>query len=85
VLQKLIKQDKKIGLTMENNDMTIEEGFKSLDEMIDKLEGDDISLEESFKIYENGMKLLKVINDKIDTVEKKMQMIDTNGQIGDFT
>lgn len=70
---------------MENNDMTIEEGFKSLDEMIDKLEGDDISLEESFKIYENGMKLLKVINDKIDTVEKKMQMIDTNGQIGDFT
>ncbi len=70
---------------MENNDMTIEEGFKSLDEMIDKLEGNDISLEESFKIYESGMKLLKDINDKIDTVERKMQMIDATGQIGDFT
>lgn len=74
-----------MGLTTENNDMTIEESFTTLDAMIQKLEDDQISLEESFKLYESGMKLLKNINEKIDCVEKKMQIIDDAGKTEDFT
>lgn len=63
---------------------SIEETFKDLDVMVEKLESDDISLEESFKLYEEGMTLLKDLNGRIDRVEKKMQQIDENGQMGEF-
>ena len=55
-----------------------------LDDMAGQLESDAVSLEESFRLYEQGMRLLKTLNDRIDRVEKKMQQIDDEGQIGDF-
>ena len=64
--------------------MTIEEAFRLLDDMAGQLESDAVSLEESFLLYEKGMRLLKTLNDRIDRVEKKMQQIDDEGQIGDF-
>ena len=73
-----------MGLTTENNDMTIKESIHSLEDMIGRLKDEDISLEESFELYENGMKLLKSLNEKIDTVEKKMQVIAGSGQTEEF-
>ena len=43
----------------EKKEMTIEESFAALDDMVKKLESDKISLEESFRLYEEGMKLVK--------------------------
>lgn len=63
---------------------SIEETFKDLDVMVEKLESDDISLEDSFKLYEEGMKLLKDLNGRIDRVEKMMLAIDDDGQTGEF-
>ena len=68
----------------DNEEMTIEESFALLDEMAERLESEDVSLEESFKIYEKGMKLLKDLNERIDRVEKKMQLIDAEGRTEDF-
>ena len=39
-----------------------------------------MSLEDSFQLYNKGMELLKICNDKIDTVEKKMLILDENGE-----
>ena len=65
-------------------DKTLEIVFQELDEVVKKLEGDNISLEESFGLYHKGMDLLKVCNEKIDTVEKKMLMLDENGEMHEF-
>lgn len=61
------------------NDKSLEEVFEQLDQIVEQLEGENVSLEDSFGLYHQGMKLLKVCNDKIDTVEKKMLMLDENG------
>lgn len=65
-------------------EQTLETVFKQLDEMIEKLEGEDLSLEESFQMYHKGMDLLKVCNEKIDTIEKKMMVLDENGEEHEF-
>jgi len=65
-------------------EQTLETVFKELDELIDSLEGENVSLEESFQMYHKGMELLKVCNEKIDTIEKKMIMLDENGEQHEF-
>lgn len=59
---------------------TIEETLKDLEELVKKLESGESSLEESFKYYETGMKLVKSCNDKIDKVEKKIIVLEENGE-----
>ncbi|WP_394525378.1 exodeoxyribonuclease VII small subunit [Lacrimispora sp. JR3] len=59
---------------------TIEETFSELEELIKKLESGESSLEESFQYYETGMKLVKSCNEKIDKVEKKIIVLEENGE-----
>ena len=65
-------------------DMTLEETFAGLEEVIRTMEKGDISLEESFKLYHRGMDMLKSCNDKIDKVEKKMLVLDNEGAAYEF-
>lgn len=65
--------------------LTLEENFKQLEGMIEKLEDKDIGLEESFSLYEQGMKLLKQCNDQIDGVEKKVMVMNQNGALDEFS
>ncbi|MCI8291644.1 MAG: exodeoxyribonuclease VII small subunit [Lachnospiraceae bacterium] len=52
--------------------MTLEQSFENLDNIIGQLQGGELTLEESFKMYEEGMKLVKNCNDALDKVEKKL-------------
>lgn len=54
---------------------TLEVLFEELDKIILSLEQDETSLEDSFKLYNEGMKLLKKCNDSIDKVEKKLVVL----------
>ena len=54
---------------------SIEQTFAELEELLEKLESPDTTLEESFACYETGMKLVKACNDKIDKVEKQIQIL----------
>ncbi|EGG84264.1 exodeoxyribonuclease VII, small subunit [Lachnospiraceae bacterium 2_1_46FAA] len=63
---------------------TLEEVFSQLDTVIQDMEREDISLEESFRLYHEGMQMLKVCNEKIDTVEKKMLILDEEGTEHEF-
>lgn len=69
---------------MAKKNITIEEAFENLDNILEQLEDRDISLEDSFKMYNKGMELLKYCNDKIDTVEKQMLQIDDDGELNEF-
>ncbi len=69
---------------MAGKEKTIESIFEELEEKVSKLEDKDISLEEAFKVYSEGMKLLKVCNDKLDKVEKKVMQLNREGELDEF-
>ena len=68
----------------ETEDLTLEQIFEQLENVLSTLESRDITLEDSFSTYAKGMELLKKCNEKIDTVEKKMQLINEEGELSDF-
>lgn len=56
-------------------DMTIEETFAALDDLIGRLEGGKGSLGDAFKNYEEGMRLVKSCNEKIEKIEKQIMVL----------
>lgn len=68
----------------QEKDFTVEEIFDKLSATVTKLESREISLEDSFRLYSEGMELLRLCNDKIDTVEKKMLQMNENGELSEF-
>lgn len=68
----------------EEKEMTLEETFEQLEEKLQSLESEDITLEDSFKIYKEGMDLLKQCHEKIDYVEKKVLEISEVGELVEF-
>ena len=62
-------------MSEEGRELTIEETFKELESVLERMETQEISLEESFACYEQGMKLVKYCNDKIDKVEKQIMVL----------
>ena len=69
---------------MKKQDLTMEETFEALDNIVRQLESGDASLEEAFVMYQKGMELLKECSEKIDTVEKKMLVLNENGDLREF-
>lgn len=51
---------------------SLETAFEELDELVARLEDKDLPLEDAFKLYQDGLKLLKYCNSAIDRVEKKV-------------
>lgn len=68
----------------EEETFNLEEAFLKLEETIAELEKEDITLEQSFKEYQKGMELLKKCNDTIDKVEKKVLVLNENGETDEF-
>ena len=62
---------------------TLEEAFLRLDEIIQKLEKKD-TLEDSFLGYQEGIELIKFCNQQIDTVEKKILVLNEEGEADEF-
>ena len=62
----------------------LEEMFDRLDQVIGTLEGEDVALEEAFGLYDQGMKLIRRCNQTINEVEKKILVLDENGEKHEF-
>ena len=50
----------------DKKELTIEESFSKLEEILGKMEDDETGLEESFKLYEEGIGLVKKVSESID-------------------
>ena len=61
-------------------EMSLEEAFQYLEEIIARMESREITLEESFQKYQEGMILLNNCSEKIDRVDKKMLVRNENGE-----
>ena len=55
---------------------TLEQSFEKLEQIIGNLENGDVSLEDSFKLYNEGMKLIQSCNQQLDKVEKKIVVLN---------
>lgn len=53
---------------------------RELEEILVQLEQDELDLETSFSLYQKGMQLLKQCNDAVDTVEKKLIILEEGGE-----
>lgn len=60
---------------------TIDSCLEQLEGILRSMEDEAVSLEQSFSLYEQGMKLVKDINGRIDQVEKDILVLDGEGVI----
>ena len=52
-----------------------EDALNKLEKIVSQLEEGDISLEESLKLFEEGIRLSRVCNQKLDEVEKRVEIL----------
>ncbi|MEE1228743.1 MAG: exodeoxyribonuclease VII small subunit [Lachnospiraceae bacterium] len=57
---------------MARSKFSIENAFQELDQIMQQLEGDQISLSESMDLYKKGVKLLDQCNQTLDKTEKEI-------------
>ena len=62
------------------NDTTMEEAFDQLNALLDDMEQSEHSLEETFHLYEDGLKLIQYCSEKVDTIEKKLVILEEGGK-----
>ena len=70
------KRTESAETTGQEESRTVEEDLAELEELLEKLEDEETPLEASFALYEKGMKLVQVINGRIDRVEKEMTVLE---------
>ena len=71
-------------LPEQEGELSLEEAFEQIEEVISRLETEEITLEQSFQEYNRGMQLLKHCNETIDRVEKKVLRINEDGGLDEF-
>ena len=52
-----------------------EDALNKLEKIVSQLEEGDISLEESLKLFEEGIRLSRICNHKLDEVEKRVEIL----------
>lgn len=70
--------------TDKKEEMDLENLFERLETTIHGMEAENLSLEDSFRLYHEGIDILKKCNDRIDEVEKKMMVLDEEGGVHEF-
>ena len=62
-------------------ELTYEQAYKRLEEIVEKLENGSVPLEESMKLLEEGTKLANFCNSKLNAAEQKFtQLITENSE-----
>ena len=58
-----------------SKELNFEEIMIKLEEITNKLEKDDLNLDESVTLFEEGMKLSKQANEKLENAEKRITVL----------
>ncbi|HEC56943.1 MAG TPA: exodeoxyribonuclease VII small subunit [Candidatus Syntrophoarchaeum butanivorans] len=56
-------------------DMTFEDAMRRLEEIARLLEAGDLPLEESLQIFEEGVRLSRICNSKLDAIEARLEVL----------
>ncbi len=62
---------------------TFEDSMNELESIVTQLETGDITLDDSLKLFEEGIKLAKTCQNKLEDAEKKVKILTqtTNGEM----
>lgn len=60
---------------MAERELKFEDAMERLDEIVEGLESEGTSLEDSIRLYEEGMKLVKVCEKKLAAAESKLEKV----------
>ena len=66
---------------MAKKDIPFEQALSELQSVVERLETGKVALEESLSLYERGMQLIKICNEKLDKAEQRVSVLhmDANG------
>ena len=67
---------------MEN--ITFEQAMNRLEEIVSALENNQITLEKSVELFQEGIQLTKLCNDKLEGIENKVAKILVDGKLEDL-
>ena len=59
-----------------SKEIKFEEQMKKLQEIVEKLERNDVELDESIALYEEGLKLSKSLKDQLSVFESKIAALN---------
>ena len=79
-----IKEETAVTAEETDKKENLEEMFQDLEKVIKDMENSGVTLEQSFDLYNKGMKILKECNRTIDEVEKKVLVLDEDGETHEF-
>ena len=67
----------------EGGDKKFESALEELEQVVEQLESGELSLEDSLSAFEKGVGLVRVCNQKLNEVEKKIEMLvkDKEGKL----
>ena len=57
-----------------------EEELKDLEEIVGKIDSGELTLEDSIGAFERGVVLVRSLNQKLDEIEKKVEVLSRNSQ-----
>ena len=58
-----------------NKDLSFEDSLKKLEDIVEQLESGDVDLDKSVELYEQGMNLKKICEEKLKKVENQIKKI----------
>lgn len=62
----------------QNNELTIEQSFEQLDQIIGKMQSDQLTLEETFHLYKKGLALVEGCSSKIRKIQCDIERINAD-------
>jgi exodeoxyribonuclease VII small subunit len=62
-------------------EMTFEDAFAALADILEKLEGGDLPLQEAIALFEQGMALAQRCNERLDKAELRISQLKPGGDI----
>ena len=71
-------------ITSDSKEMTLEEHFDVLDDIISSMEASDVSLDDSFELYKKGLNQIKAANEMLEGIEKAMLILNEDGSLEEF-
>jgi exodeoxyribonuclease VII small subunit len=67
--------------TANQTDLTFEQAYAQLEEIVARLESGDLTLDESVALYERGQQLARLCGDKLDAADLRVRQISADGEI----
>lgn len=68
----------------DGKNISLEEHFEEIEDIIGKMEAQEATLDETFDLYKRGLERIKAANSILDDMEKAMLIMNEDGSLEEF-